>query len=114
MARALAQTMREVSRLTDLPGETRPQERSSMNFLATDGDVMVATRRHRTLFFSESARREAGSPPSPGTRLAQLVIASERLCGEDHWHEVPEDGVVGVSRDLVLHRWQLNDLAPLS
>jgi predicted glutamine amidotransferase len=114
VARALAQTMREVSALTDIPGETRPQERSSMNFLATDGDVMVATRRHRSLFFSESASRPAHAPPAPGTPLAQLIIASERLCGEDHWHEVPEDGVVGVSRDLVLHRWQLSDLAPLS
>jgi predicted glutamine amidotransferase len=113
VARALAQTLREVSALTDIPGETRPAERSSMNFLATDGDVMVATRRHRSLFFSESARRCAEEPPEPGSRLQQLIIASERLCGEDHWHEVPEDGVVGVSHELVLHRWMLDELAPL-
>lgn len=110
VARALARTLWEVSALTDLPGETRAGERSSMNFLATDGDVMVATRRHRSLFFSESARRCADEPPQPGSRLQQLIIASERLCGEDHWHEVPEDGVIGVSRELVLHRWQLGDL----
>lgn len=112
VARALAQTMRLVSALTDLPGETRPQECSSMNFLATDGDVMVATRRHRSLFFSESARRAAHQPPLPGTQLSQLVIASERLCGEDHWHEVPEDEVLGVSSELTLHRWKLAELAP--
>ena len=111
---ALAQTMGLVSALTDHPGETRPAECTSMNFLATDGDVMVATRRHRSLFFSESARRCASEPPPHGSRLSQLIIASERLCGEDHWHEVPEDGVVGVSHELVLHRWMLDELAPLA
>ena len=114
VARALAQTMRLVSAVTDIPGETRPQERTSMNFLATDGDVMVATRRHRSLYFSESARRAANEPPRPGTQLSQLIIASERLCGEDHWHEVPEDQVIGVCTDLVLHRWTLQELAPQS
>jgi predicted glutamine amidotransferase len=112
VARALAQTMRLVSAVTDLPGETRPAECTSMNFLATDGDVMVATRRHRSLYFSESARRAANEPPRPGTRLSQLVIASERLCGEDHWHEVPEDELLGVCPELVLHRWKLQDLTP--
>lgn len=112
VACALAQTMRLVSALTDLPGETRPAECSSMNFLATDGEVMVATRRYRSLYFSESARRAANEPPRPGTQLAQLVIASERLCGEDHWHEVPEDELIGVCAGLVLHRWRVVELAP--
>ena len=112
VALALAQTMRLVSALTDIPGETRPQECTSMNFLATDGDVMVATRRHRSLYFSETARRAAHEPPPPGSQLRQLIIASERLCGEDHWHEVPEDELIGVSRELVLHRWRLQELAP--
>ncbi|HET9452469.1 MAG TPA: class II glutamine amidotransferase, partial [Aggregicoccus sp.] len=60
----------------------------------------------------ESARRAAHQPPLPGTQLSQLVIASERLCGEDHWHEVPEDEVLGVSSELTLHRWKLAELAP--
>lgn len=107
VARALAETMRRVSRVTDAPG----LEPSAMNFLATDGDVMVATRRGRTLFFSDGGGR-AGAPPPPGTRLEQLVIASEQLDHEDHWHEVPEDAVVGTDGRLVLAQWRLDDLAP--
>ena len=113
VACALAETMGLVSAITDLPGE----QRSSMNFLVTNGDVMVATRRNRTLFLSDTApetgkrphRMHAG-PPKPGTQLEQFVLASEQLSGEDHWHLIDEENVVGVDNGLVLHRWKLQDL----
>lgn len=108
VARALARVMREVSALTDRP-EVKP---SSMNFLVTDGELMVATRRHRTLFYSEHKKKGADSaePPRDGMRLSQLVIASEELSFEDHWHELPEDGLLGLERDLTLRLWKLSDL----
>ncbi|PTL77266.1 class II glutamine amidotransferase [Vitiosangium sp. GDMCC 1.1324] len=113
VARALAETMELVSAITDEPG----QDRSSMNFLVTNGDVMVATRRNRTLFLSDTApetgkrphRMHAG-PPKPGTQLEQFVLASEQLSGEDHWHVIDEEDVVGVDNGLVLHRWKVQDL----
>ncbi|HSP79438.1 MAG TPA: class II glutamine amidotransferase, partial [Myxococcaceae bacterium] len=112
---ALAETMGLVAAITDRPG----QERSAMNFLVTDGDLMVATRRNRTLFLSDTSpetghrphRRFAG-PPGTGTQLEQFVLASEQLSGEDHWHPIPEEDVVGVDHQLVLHRWRVEELAP--
>jgi len=114
VACALAQTMEMVSALTDKPG----QERSSMNFLVTNGDVMVATRRNRTLFLSDTApetgrrphRKHAG-PPKPGTQLEQFVLASEQLSGEDHWHPIDEENIIGVDSGLVLYRWKVEDLS---
>ncbi len=112
VARALARVMREVCTLTDRP-EVKP---SSTNFLVTDGELMVATRRNRTLFFSEHKKKDpeaeddVAEPPREGTRLSQIVIASEELSFEDHWHEVPENGILGVDRDLTLRYWKVNDL----
>ena len=114
VARALAETMELVGGITDVS----PEERSSMNFLVTNGDVMVATRRNRTLFLSDTApetgtmpHRPHAGPPRPGTRLEQFVLASECLSGEDHWHAIPEDHIVGVDNGLVYHQWQVRDLA---
>src|SRR6218665_287172 len=113
VARALAETMGLVSAITDMPG----QDRSSMNFLVTNGDVMVATRRNRTLFLSDTSpetgrcsHRLSEGPPRPGTRLEQFVLASERLSGEDHWHQVGEDEIIGVDNNLVLHQWKAQNL----
>ncbi len=113
VACALAETMELVASLTDKKAE----ERSSMNFLVTNGDVMVATRRNRTLFLSDTApetgkrpHRLHGGPPKPGTQLEQFVLASEQLSGEDHWHLLDEEDIVGVDSGLVLHRWKVQDL----
>ena len=109
VASALAETMGLVSAITDEPG----QERSAMNFLVTNGEVMVATRRHRTLFISDGRRREAHPTQlRQGERLDQLIIASEALCGnQTAWTEIPEEEVIGVDGGLFLHRWRLSDLA---
>lgn len=113
VACALAETMTLVSAITDVPGEMR----SSMNFLVTNGDVMVATRRNRTLFLSDTApetglrpHRMHSGPPRPGTQLEQFVLASEQLSGEDHWHAIDEEDVVGVNSGLILHRWKVQEL----
>lgn len=113
VACALAETMGLVSAITDVPGK----ERSAMNFLVTNGDVMVATRRNRTLFLSDTApetgkrpHRHLSSPPKPGTQLEQFVLASEQLSGEDHWHPIDEENIVGVDSRLILHQWKVQEL----
>jgi glutamine amidotransferase len=111
VARALGETMSLVATLTD----EAPEAQSSMNFLVTDGEVMVATRRHRTLYFSEGRRSSAcvgGAQPQSGTQLEQLIIASEALCGNaTAWHEVAHETMIGVDGDLTLHRWSVSDFA---
>ncbi len=109
VARALAETMSLVAAITDVPGQ---DDRSAMNFLVSDGEAMVATRRHRTLFVSTDRTRNALSTlPAPGTKLEQLVVASESLCGGPYWAPVPEEDIIGVDANLVFHRWRVLDLA---
>ncbi|WP_224360927.1 class II glutamine amidotransferase [Hyalangium versicolor] len=111
VARSVAETMQLVASITDEPGK----DRSAMNFLITDGEVMVATRRNRTLFLSDGRRSttcKASEPLRHGTQLGQLLIASEVLCGNHTaWNEVSEEEVIGVDGRLVLHRWRITELA---
>jgi glutamine amidotransferase len=112
VARAVAETMELVSAITDTHGSG--SDRSAMNFLVTNGDVMVASRRNRTLFFSDGGRSVScqGALLQHGARLNQLLIASEALCGNHTaWTEVAEDEVVGVDGQLMLHRWRISELA---
>jgi predicted glutamine amidotransferase len=113
MAQALAETMTLVSTLTDIPGSREPKDRSAMNFLVTDGEAMVATRRNRTLFVSSGLGGcpESLRAPHSGVPLQQFLVASESLCGGPHWVPVDEEDVVGVDSRLVFHRWKVQSLA---
>ncbi len=107
VARALAETMSLVASITD-----DGQGRSAMNFLVTDGEVMVATRRNRTLFLSTGPRRNTvAGMPEHGTQVEQLIVASESLCGGPYWVPVDEEDVIGVDSRLVFHRWRVHELA---
>ncbi|MCI0574401.1 MAG: class II glutamine amidotransferase [Myxococcaceae bacterium] len=104
VARALAETMGAVAGLADVPGA----DASSMNFLVSDGELMVVTRRRRTLFVTDGTART--EPPAAHSTLPQLLLASERLSGEGVWHEVPEETVLGVDAGLRFHRWTVREL----
>jgi len=106
VARALAETMRLVKARTDT--EEKP---SSTNFLVSNGALMVATRRNRTLHFSALPSKTAGAPPGDGETVRQFVVASEELSGERHWLPVPEEALIGVTAELVLRTWTLDGLA---
>jgi predicted glutamine amidotransferase len=94
VAWALADTMATVAQLSDKPGQTP----SAMNFLASDGELMVATRRGRTLWMSSEAEPERPLKdwPKAAQRLHAFQVASEELGGPDAWLQVPTEGVVGV------------------
>jgi predicted glutamine amidotransferase len=94
VAWALADTMHTVAELTDKYGPTP----SALNFLATDGELMVATRRGRTLWMSSEVEsdRPLKDWPKANQRLHAFQVASEELGGTDAWLEVPTEGVVGV------------------
>jgi glutamine amidotransferase len=77
--RALAETTAIVSRIADAPGVPP----SSLTFLVSDGRVLAACRRGRTLHLAADA----------GPRHV-FVLASERI-GRSAWEEVPEGGFVG-------------------
>ena len=110
VARALVQTTSFVAAITDdAVGVGKP---SGMNFLVTNGSMMVASRRHRTLFYSARASAPGSSNGSGvGIPLSQLVIASEQLCGEPHWLAIDEGSIIGADADLVLRLWKSSELA---
>lgn len=93
VARAVAKVMRTVAELFDGQGAEKP---CAMNFLASNGEHLVASRRGRTLWSLEHPK--------------ELVVASEKLWDEPGWAEVPEDGLVGIDANLVVHRWNVGGL----
>jgi glutamine amidotransferase len=105
-ALALARTLADISKVTD-----QHNQRSGMNFLLTNGELLLATRREKTLFFAARTEREdSGWPPEPGERLDELVIASEQLWLNQPWHTVGPDELVGVDADMTFQRWPLATL----
>ncbi|MFN0064425.1 MAG: class II glutamine amidotransferase [Myxococcaceae bacterium] len=103
VATALALTMRSVEGLTDDVSGT-----SALNFLVTDGHVLVASRRGRSLFFATSSETAA---PAPGTRVEHFLVSSEALHNNAPWHPVADNELIGVDADLSFHRWSLEELA---
>ncbi len=97
--RALAETTETVLRLADAAGAPKP---SSLNFLVSDGRVLAACRRGRTLHLAIDA----------GPRHA-FVVASERI-GRAAWEEVPEGGFAGTEDGLRAVRGPLRAGAPLA
>ncbi|MBM4380894.1 MAG: class II glutamine amidotransferase [Deltaproteobacteria bacterium] len=91
VAWAAARTSRRVAELSDTP-----EKPSSLNFLVSDGRVMVATRRHRPLHLV--------------SRPDAFFVASEKLCDARPWEEVPNFHMVGVGSDMALHRWETDAL----
>jgi glutamine amidotransferase len=82
--RALAETTAAVAGIAD-PGAPRP---STLNLLVSDGRVLAAARRGRTLHWILE----------PGA-AGRFVVASEPI-GRGDWHEVPEGGFVGVDEGM--------------
>jgi predicted glutamine amidotransferase len=87
VARALTQVMRAVAAIFDA-GEAK---QSATNFLVSNGTVMAASRKGRTLFTAEAN----------GARM----IASEPLWHDHEWTAVPEDHVVGVGPSAGFERF---------
>lgn len=110
VAQALARTARLAVKITEV-GATKP---SSTNFIVTDGRLLSATRRHRTLFYSERARVEEcpTAAACEGRQLQQFVVASERIDADTHWYEVPEEHVIGVDPSITFRQWSFGELAP--
>jgi glutamine amidotransferase len=86
VTRAVAGVMR-FSEATCDHGLTAGEKRSAMNFMVSDGRLLVATRRDRTLFHA--------------SRGTTHFVASEQL-GSEPWREVAQDGVVTIDEHCTL------------
>jgi predicted glutamine amidotransferase len=87
---ALHETVRVVRGIADRP-ELEP---SSLTFIVSDGESMLALRHGRSLHHCV----EAGD----GLPVARYTVASEVLGVGVKWEEIPEGGMVGVGGDLRL------------
>lgn len=106
--------------LTDAVAELRHRaaqagaDRPILNFLLTNGDVFLAHRHGRELYFATQKRVCADAetcvqprkvclePRRPSGPVNHLIVASERIGDTDQWEEVPEGGMVILSKDFNL------------
>jgi predicted glutamine amidotransferase len=109
VGRALAQTVRDLDAWSREAGATKP---SSLNFVATNGRVLVATRRGRPLHYALlegiiPCARDGIGPGVPESdprvrphRQLKAVCFATRLLQPNGFLEVPEASVVSVNRHL--------------
>jgi len=88
IAWALHDTVRTVRAIADRPG----LEPSSLTFIVSDGESLLALRHGRSLH----QRIQSGD----GLPIARYSVASEVLGTAGPWEEIPEGGLVGVGPDL--------------
>lgn len=99
----------------DLSEETGADEREAMmNFVLTDGEVMLAARFNGGLSFSTQKRRCADfdicpvpdkvcfGPRQEGVQHTHLLLASDPTSPDDVWEEIPNRGLLVVDEDLSL------------
>jgi predicted glutamine amidotransferase len=109
VGRALAQTVRDIETWSREAGATKP---CALNFVATNGRVLVATRRGRPLHYALfegilPCKREDIGPQTPESdprvrahRQVKAVCFATHLLHPNGFIEVPEASVVAVSRTL--------------
>jgi predicted glutamine amidotransferase len=109
VARALARTVRQLEAWSREGGEQRP---SRLGFVATNGRVMVATRRGGPLHYALlegivpcpldglGADTPESDPRLRPHRQVKAVCFASRLAAPNGFIEVPEGSVVSVSRNL--------------
>jgi glutamine amidotransferase len=95
-----------VATLIELCEQVSPEKAARLNFLLTDGHVMVASRWNRDLHvvkrFGVHDCEICGVPHihhHRGKHYRAVVIASEPLTHED-WQQIPQGSIVTVDRDL--------------
>ncbi|UCH25799.1 MAG: class II glutamine amidotransferase [Trueperaceae bacterium] len=103
----LVEVLREaVAYLDDLNDRAGAENPAKLNFLLTDGSILVATRfRHSLYWLVREGIHDCeicGIPHvhhQPGVDYRAVVLASEPITHES-WHEVPEGGVLAVDHTV--------------
>ncbi|MFZ5477253.1 MAG: class II glutamine amidotransferase [Myxococcota bacterium] len=105
---ALEEALDTLYRLVDEAGCPPPV----VNFILTNGNVFVANRSGRELFFATQKAvcqdfatcawpdKICMLPARPGDRVNHLIVASEKIGDEDRWEELPEGTMAILSDDF--------------
>jgi glutamine amidotransferase len=116
VVQALRETVSKVREVCD--GEAE-EEKALLTLMVTDGSTMAATRSGKELFWSTykthcadrdtcpSLSPECEAPTESGF-VNHLIFSSEPIEGENIWHEMERDEVVGVDWRMRLARFHLN------
>ncbi|RLB52905.1 MAG: class II glutamine amidotransferase [Deltaproteobacteria bacterium] len=113
---ALRDTVEQVRATCD---DEAAERRALLTLLVTDGSTMAATRSGKELFWSTYKTRCADRDTCPSLTPAceaptetgfvnHLVFSSEPIAGENIWHEMERDEVVGVDWRMRLARYNSN------
>ena len=105
-----------VDTIADWCQQAGAQKPAKLNFVLTDGRILIATRFNHTLYF---VRREGlrdcelcGIPHvhhDPHVDYRAVVVASEKITHEE-WHTVPNGGLVFVDEDSHQHEYLIEDV----
>lgn len=93
--------------------EVVPPEELLLNFMVTDGEQMVASRRGKELYWSTHKTRcgerdvcpsfgEVCEAPRRSGFVNHLIVSSEPIGGENVWTPLGDGEAVAVTRDMVL------------
>ena len=110
-AAALAQTLHTLANLYPGTGS----ELSQLNFVATDGRQLLASRWHHSLSWLRRRGEDPNNPDRPmveGTDYRAVVIASEPTTSEA-WEEVPDQTILNVHPGLTTSILECGDSSPL-
>jgi len=105
-----------VDTIADWCKQAGAQQETKLNFILTDGRVLIGTRFNHTLYY---ARREGlrdcelcGVPHvqhDAETDYRAAIVASEKITHED-WQTVPNGGIVFVDEESRLHEYAISDV----
>lgn len=106
----------------ELAPDKRPEEPNRLNFLVTNGSVMVGTCFRRTLYFSTYKTQCAESATCPAYEpyrcesevrdgiVKHLIVSSEVVQGSNVWVQLEDGDYVSVDGGMNFHRGSLSSL----
>lgn len=88
-----------IRRLAGWSAQAEPDENARLNFLLTDGLILVASRYRQTLYWLERVATPHAPPGTTTEPLRSLIVASEPISTEP-WQEVPDRSILAVGESL--------------
>ncbi|MBI2027435.1 MAG: class II glutamine amidotransferase, partial [Deltaproteobacteria bacterium] len=97
--------VKTIQKIDEWSTTKRSKTRSTLNFVLTNGYIMLATRRGKSLFHTESSIaigiQKSKKPAHMRNEIDKyFLVSSEKLSESDYWERVPENSLITVTPDL--------------
>jgi glutamine amidotransferase len=83
--------------------ETQPAEPTRLNFVLTDGVVLIASRWKHSLYWTNRSGPLLAGPNGSGDETCRGVAVASETIGQAPWAEVPDGQILAVDADMVVH-----------